>query len=154
LCRSLCSGPSQLPSKILVRCLCPHFSIASRTSFRVLLYSVSSYCTVTGLVSQTFRRTNPLISSSCSSLDRILGEIPTSRESSLNPLLPLRNTDKRTNFHFPPTISRVSRIAIFALAQRSAVYSITILYVSTILFVTDNKGIVSILKFATTPNIN
>src|SRR5690606_41119097 len=82
---------------------------------------VNSYFTVTGLVLQTSRLTNPFISNSCNSLDKMRGEIPASLDSSLKPFLPLRNTEINTNFHFPPTTSKVSRIPSSACEQLSTV---------------------------------
>src|SRR5690606_19310374 len=73
------------------------------------------------LVSQTFRLTNPFISNSCNSFDKIRGEIPASLDNSLNPFLPLRKTEINTSFHFPPTTSNVSLIAILAFEQLSTV---------------------------------
>jgi hypothetical protein len=43
-----------------------------------------AYSTVTGRVEHTVRLTSSFISSSCNSLDRIRGEMPASRDSSLN----------------------------------------------------------------------
>src|SRR5690606_3988002 len=102
-------------------CCTPHFSIALNTSNSVELYGVNSYFTVTGLVLQTSRLTNPFISNSCNSLDKMRGEIPASLDSSLKPFFPLRKHEINTNFHFPPTTSNVSRIAKFAFAQLSPV---------------------------------
>src|SRR5690606_14742890 len=92
------------------------------TSPRVSLYSVRPYWTVTGLVLHTSRLTRPFSSSSCSSFERIRGEIPASLDNSLNPFFPLRRTEISTSFHFPPTTSSVSRMASLALAQLSTVW--------------------------------
>ncbi len=47
---------------------------------------VNSYSTVTDLVLQIFRITSPFASSSCNSLDKILGLIPDTLESSVSSL--------------------------------------------------------------------
>lgn len=105
---------------IFLRCAIPHLCMAKTTSDNVSLYFVKVYSTVTGFVLQTVRLTSPFTSSSCNSLDNILGLILTSFESSLNFLLPLLKTEIKTNFHFPPTISSVSCMAIRAILHESS----------------------------------
>ena len=93
--------PALYPFLIVSLCIAPQALNDCITSCKVLLYSVNSYSTTTGVPVKTVRLINPFISNSFSSVDNTFAEMPsTFLCSSLNRLLPSERAMIILSFHF------------------------------------------------------